>query len=347
MSLMIKEIKDKEVWEGFLRNCREKTFLQSWNWGEFQAMMGNNSWRLGIYDEKDLIAVALVIKVVARRGMFLFVPHGPVENSLLVRSSEGKTSALKNLLEELKILAEKEKADFIRIAPVWSKNEENERIFKRIGLRDAPIHLHPELSWELDIRPKEELLLARMRKTTRYLIRQAERNPEIEIKQTAEVEDLEAFNKLYRETVDRHHFTPFSKDYLKNELLAFGPDNQIALFLGKYKGEVISSALVIFWASTGFYHQGASSLKFAKIPVSYLLQWEAIREAKKRGCSFYNFWGISPATDKKHPWFGLSQFKMGFGGYQKQYLKTRDLPLSKKYWPIFLFEKLRKIKRGL
>ena len=109
--------------------------------------------------------------------------------------------------------------------------------------------------------------------------------------------------------------------------------------------------MVIFWQGIGFYHQGASVN--SKIPASYLLQWEAIKEAQRRGCHLYNFWGIAPINDnceimnKKHPWAGLSLFKMGFGGEPKQYVKTQDLPLSKKYWLTYLFEKARKLKRGL
>ena len=41
--------------------------------------------------------------------------------------------------------------------------------------------MHPEITWELDIRKPEENLLKEMRKTTRYLIRQAEKNPDIKI----------------------------------------------------------------------------------------------------------------------------------------------------------------------
>jgi len=79
------------------------------------------------------------------------------------------------------------------------------------------------------------------------------------------------------------------------------------------------------------------------------LQWEAIKEAKQRGCERYNFWGIADEKSKikKHPWWGLSLFKMGFGGYRKEYVKTQDLPLSPSYWLTFIFEKIRKIKRGL
>jgi len=202
------------------------------------------------------------------------------------------------------------------------------------------------LTWELDLTLSEENLLMGMRKTTRYLIKQALKNKDIEIIKSSRIEDVETFNKLYQETVDRHHFTPFSLEYLKKEFLAFSSDGQILVFLGKYKGEVVSSAMVIYWQGMGFYHQGASSLKYSKIPVSYLLQWEAIIEAKNRGCELYNFWGIAPTDDQKHPWYGLTLFKMGFGGYKKEYVKTQDLPLSKNYWICYLIEKLRSKKRG-
>ena len=48
-----------------------------------------------------------------------------------------------------------------------------------------------------------------------------------------------------------------------------------------------------------------------------------------------------------HPWAGLTLFKMGFGGYKKEFVKTQDFPLSKLYWLTYIFEKIRKSKRGL
>ncbi len=106
--------------------------------------------------------------------------------------------------------------------------------------------------------------------------------------------------------------------------------------------------MVIFWSGIGFYHQAASLSKYAKFSIPYLLQWEAIKEAKKRGCKLYDFWGFTdPEKEPKHPWAGPTLFKMGFGGYKKEYVKTQDFPLSKKYWLTYIFEKLRKTKRGL
>ena len=339
----VKEIKDKNIWENFLLDCKEKTFLSSWNWGELNRAMGNKIWRLGIFEENNLISVALIITIQAKRGTFLFLPHGPV-----MKSGARKHELLKVLLGKLSEIAREEKASFIRVSPIWEKSEENIRIFKELGFKDAPIHMHPELTWELDVARPEDELLMNMRKTTRYLIRQAQKNTDIKIMQSQKIEDIEEFNKLYQETVDRHHFVPFSLDYLKNEFSAFIQDNQISIFLGKYRDELISSGIFIFWQGIGFYHQGASLLKYPKIPVSYLLQWEAIKTAKKRECKTYNFWGIAPEnSNKKHPWAGLTLFKMGFGGYKKEYVKTQDFPLSFKYWLTYIFEKLRKQKRGL
>jgi len=351
----IKEINNKKIWEGFLKKCQEKTFLQSYNWGEFNKKMGNKIWRLGIFKKENLLAVNLTIKIDAKRGAFLFVPHGPILAWRLEDRSY-KFELLKVLLETLKKLAKQENCDFIRIAPILERKEENERIFKELSFREAPIHIHPEVTWELDISKTEEEILKGMRKTTRYLIRQALKKKEIEIFKTERLEDLEEFHKIYHQTAKRHNFVPFSFDYLKNEFLTFINDKQILIFLGKYRGEIICGGLFIFWQKIGFYHHGASSQKYPKIPASYLMIWEAIREAKRRDCEKFNFWGITPISKEtdvqkpnfwKHPWAGLTLFKMGFGGEKKEYVKTQDFPLSKKYWLCYLIERIRRKKRGL
>lgn len=348
----IKEINNKEIWESFLSNCREKTFLDSWNWGEFQKKREANIWRLGIFTQ-DLAGVALVVKIKAKRGTFIFVPHGPV---FLNNESGIRNNGLKCLIEYVKEIAGEEKAAFIRIAPIWQRSEENIKIFKGLRFKEAAIHMHPEVTWELDITPSEEKLLMNMRKTTRYLIRQAEKNAEIQIIKSSNINDLEEFNKIYQETAKRHHFVPFSFNYLKEQFFFFNSDSQILIFLGKYKDRIVSSAIVVYWQDMAFYHHGASLTEYNKIPVSYLLQWEAIKEARARGCATYNFWGVInlksniqyPTSNiQKHPWAGLSLFKMGFGGYSKEYVKTQDLVLSPVYYLTYFIEKIRKLKRGL
>ncbi len=349
------EIQNKEVWESFLGQCQEKTFLQSWNWGEFQQKMGNRIWRLGVFDNEELVMVALVSKIIARRGTFLLIQHGPnflnpndkIQSSNQAQSS--KSQILNTLLERLKKIAKEEKAVFARMNQLWEDNAENHDALKKLGLRKAAMHANAyEATWQLDIRPAEDEILAKMRKTTRYLIRLAQKNPDITIEKSIKSENIEIYQRLNKEVAKRQKFAAFSPEYIKNEFETFIEDGQTALFFGKYKGEVVCGALIIFWSNIAFYHQAASLEKFAKFSIPYLLQWEAIKEAKNKGCQVYDFWGYTdPQKYPRHPWAGPTLFKMGFGGGAKEYIETQDLPFSPKYWLTYAFEKIRKLKRGL
>jgi lipid II:glycine glycyltransferase (peptidoglycan interpeptide bridge formation enzyme) len=342
----IREVQDKNIWESFLSGCKDKTFLQSWNWGEFQKMMGNKIWRLGVYDKGELLSVCLIILVKAKRGRFLLVQHGP---NIKEERVESKKQVLKILLDELKNKRRKETVDFIRIAPLLQRSEENNKIFRNLGFKESPMHASAyEATWKLDITSSEEELLKSMRKTTRYLIRQAQKDADIETFRRWSINDVNIFYQIHQEVVKIQKFTPFSLEYLKSEFSAFLSDSQASLFFGEYKGQIIAAAFVVFWSNIGFYHHAALLPKYHKIPIAYLLQWEAIKEAKRRNCILYDFWGyVNPKENPNHPWAGPTLFKMGFGGRPYKYLKTQDLPLSKKYWLIYLFEKLRKTKRGL
>ena len=139
----IREITNKEEWEGFLTQCEERTFLQSWHWGEFQKKMGNKIWRLGEY--------VLAVKIMSKRGTFLLVQHNVGISEIL--------------LNELKKIAKEERCDFIRMAPLLERNEENIKIFKNLGFRESPMHANAyEATWKLDITPSEDELLKNMRK---------------------------------------------------------------------------------------------------------------------------------------------------------------------------------------
>ena len=330
-NLKILGVENKTQWEEFLRSVREKTFLQSWAWGEFHRAMGEQIWRLGIYEAEELIGVCLVVKVNARRGKFLFVPHGPIfmNYELGIRNYGG-------LVESLKELAKKEKCDFIRISPILEEGEENEKLFKELGFRDAPLHMHAELTWVLDITKSEEDLLAGMRKTTRNLIKRGEREG-VEACQGT----FDEFYRLYQETEKRQQFVAFSKKYLQKELNIFGDNAQI--FLASHQGTILAGAIIVFYDDTIYYHHGASL--HSQIPAAYTLQWEIIKQAKKRGMKQYNFWGVAKEDDTKHPWYGLSLFKRGFGGREWLLMHAKDLPLSWSYWISWAIEEIRKRKR--
>ncbi len=345
----IKNVASKKDWENFLLSKKEKTFLQSWSWGKFQKKTGHKIWRLGVYEEEELIGCGLVIKMPIInlsfwKENFLLCPHGPV-----VKERSDKKEVIQKLSAKLREIGKREKSSFIRLTPLWPDKKKAQVIFKQLKFRQAPLHLHPpQIMWQLDIRASLEELLKKMRKTTRYLVKKGMKIPNLKVFSGIEESDLKEFVKLYKVTVRRHHFAPFSLSYLKNELAAFNQEEEIKIFSVKFKGKTIASAIIIFWQNIAFYHQGASSdLCSNKIPGSYLLQWKIIQEAKRKRFRKYNLWGIAPSNRPNHPWNGLSSFKKGFGGYKEKYIPAQDFVLSSKYWPNYVLERCRKIKRKL
>lgn len=342
----IEEIQDKKMWEEFLLLCDRKSFLQSWNWSEFQRSLGYPTWRFGIFsDEDELVSVALIVKHQAKRGSFLLVPHGPVFKQ---QETSNRRQILEVLFTRLRELGRQEKVDFLRISPILERTQENTQLFRRLGFRLRPLYTHPESSWKLNIESSEKELLLSMRKTTRYLIRQAQRDKSLVVFQSFDIADINMFNQMHLEVVKHQRFVPFSLNYFRKEFSAFLPDNQIALFFAKYNGKVIAASYGIFWSNMAFYHHAALLPEYKKIPAAYLLQWEAIKEAKKRGCKVYDFWGYSdPVKYPNHPYSGPTLFKMGFGGYKDEYVKTQDYVISQKYWINYIVETIRRVRRGL
>lgn len=334
----IKQIESEQQWSSFVDEFAPHTFLQSWQWKLSQDVMGNKTFALGIFNDEEIIGGAFVYEINAKRGSFLFCPHGPL-------IKENWQENFKILFEYLKVLAKKEKVDFIRISPLEIATVEKNEFFKELGFKDAPIHMHPELGWLLDVSLTEEQLLANMKKRTRYSINKAKKDG-VEIVSFSDASCIEEFYPVYLETAKRQVFVPFSKEYVKKEFEIFSKTNKINVFFAKYKGEVLTTAMIIYTNGSGFYHHGASIRKYPNITSAEFLQWHAILEAKKRGLALYNFWGISPEDHKNHPWAGVTQFKKGFGGFSEEYVHAQDYPVTLKYWLSYLIETARRIRRN-
>ena len=78
MQITTKEIQDKDRWESFVISKNPKSFLQSWNWGETNRIVGKNIRRIGFYKDSKLHGVALFITEKAKRGKHILVPGGPI-----------------------------------------------------------------------------------------------------------------------------------------------------------------------------------------------------------------------------------------------------------------------------
>lgn len=333
--MQCKEITNRQEWDSLLDTVKPNTFLHSWQWKQVQEADGEEVQTIGLYDQDELVAIALVITVNAKRGRHYLIPHGPI-----LKDAKYLTDVIREIVSYCKNRGD---TVAIRVAPLTVNTAEHTKIFSDLGFRSSPMHVHAELTWVLNISKPEEELLQEMRKTTRNAITKAEKEG-VKVEIHSDASALERFWPLYEQTKNRHGFVPFHKSFIQSQADIFGAENKMFFAIATYKGNDVAAAMLIHSGNTVFYYHGASSK--VTVPAAQLLQWEAIKEAKRRGATRYNFWGIAPDNEPNHPFAGITIFKKGFGGYAIDYMHAQDLPLSWKYWKLWAIEMWRKKKRG-
>ncbi len=311
----------------------EKTFLQSAAFAHYRKACGETITIEGYYKNDKLVAVALIQHLSTRLKKWLHVPHGP-----LVLETH-KSQFWPWWLRHYHLLGEAHKLDLVRVSPLAPTTEAIN--FEKSHYKMAAIHLvNPEKTWVLDITKTEDELLAEMKKSTRYEVRKGLK-PETGFTITVD-HNLDAFWKLHEATVARQGFVPFTRKSTEAELKAFGTNCQIITVW--HEDKALASGVFLFDDKAGYYHQGASIP--SKLPAAHAYLWAAICEAKKRGCTEFNFWGVCAENEKDHPWFGLSKFKRGFGGEEKNYHHVHDYEITWKAKLNRIIETRRNKKRG-
>lgn len=316
-----------------------RSFLQSWNWGETNKFVGHKVMRLGFYDKKVLVGVTQIIKEKAKRGPYFVIPAGPIINW-------NDTKLVNFVLKSIRRLARIEGVWFVRIRPELEDGIEERDRFKKLGFLPAPMHLHGENTIVVDIQKSPDEILTVMRKNTRYLIRKSIKDG-LECKMYESSMQSEILAKLQIETVKRHKFVGFKNILFKAQLDTFGRDGQAALFVCRKNRTDLVAAIIIFYGKYAYYHHSGSSEESRNTNASYFLQWTVINEARKRGCIFYNLWGIAPDDNPRHRFSGVTIFKKGFGGKRIDWLHAQDLPISNYYYATRIFETVRKKLRRL
>jgi peptidoglycan pentaglycine glycine transferase (the first glycine) len=368
---------EASAWDAFLSRQRYRPFLQSWTMGEVYGDIGQRPIRLAVTRDERCIAICQAVVVPARRGRHLAVLYGPLFDAAL--TPDDVRALLPAFYDALRDAALAEGCSFIRMSP-FLELEDGMRLVELLdehGVRPlkSPLHLLAEHIWYLPLgthdawaeraagsgqraatgRTEEEILMA-MRKTTRNLIRRAEKDGVTVEASTEPLKDVETFIKLHDETRKRHKFTPYSNAFFRAQVRAFSPRNEATVYVARWQDKVIAASIHMHAFGETSYHHGASDSLHSKVPASYLLQWTAIKDALKRGDHVYNFWGIAPVTpdaegtprvaDPKHPFAGVTLFKSGFGGELLDLTPCIDLPLKFSYRLTRAFEFVRKWRRG-
>ena len=198
----------------------------------------------------------------------------------------------------------------------------------------------PEATIVLDLTLSQEEILKQMKPKGRYNIKVAERNGVAvhEVHEKDLEKTLEKFYEIFQKTAERDGFRIHPLSYYQKMLTTLGPQHA-KLFIATAPGEVpeeekIAAGLIATYHNEtlenrkALYYYGASDHELRSLMAPYLLQWHVMCDAKARGYTSYDLFGIAPEGAENHPWAGVTDFKKKFGGtvveYEKSYQKITD-----------------------
>lgn len=325
MKAIIGDQSYKSKWAEFVaQNANDFGLLQSWEWGDFQASLERRVFRLAVIDRDDILALALVIKQPLKFGKsYFYIPRGPI-----LRYSGEEFSILEILFQEIKKLATKEKAIFLRLDPAWLNDEKSNKALKKSGFIFSG-QVQPKSTLILALNKSEEELLSKMKPKTRYNIKVAEKN---RVTIDRGLKYFEDFWALMQKTSSRQEIKAHSKNYYEKLLAVLGSDKLAELVVAKFEDKVIAANIIVSINQWVVYLYGASDYEYRSKMAPYLLQWQGLVEAKKTGAKYYDFWGVD-----ENKWPGVTRFKTGFFSEQKftNYLGAWDKVYNKLWYNIY------------
>ncbi|QQS61807.1 MAG: peptidoglycan bridge formation glycyltransferase FemA/FemB family protein [Candidatus Moraniibacteriota bacterium] len=314
----------------------EQKFLQSFEWEQFQQLLGNETFRI-----KENLFIVQKLPLV---GKYAYSPRGPIFEKEYIPT----------LLVEIK----RKGFGWIRIEP---EDENTRRLFektlpKNIKMYAASKNVQPKEILVMNISKTEEMLLSEMKSKTRYNIRLAQKKG-VQIIVSNEKKYQDRFIELVYITAKRAGIRPHTKEHYRKIFNVFG--DSAMLYNAFYEGKIIASHMMIFLNGGAIYLHGGSGNEYRNVMAPFLLQWKAMQDAKERGCLWYDFGGVSTEFSKKevqeskiknpqnlNDWSGITLFKQGFCCKTEsiQFPGTYDIVLSPwKYRVYRIINKLRKL----
>lgn len=199
------------------------------------------------------------------------------------------------------------------------------------ALRKAPVdHLCPD-TVIVDLRGTEDMILSRMRQTTRNSVRRAYRSG-IEYRRRS-ASWLGEWHRLYSDTARRKNFYFEELPYFQR-LFALAANRGAAcqclfsIISAEKEGIPLAGIILGISGRRGYYLYAGSSTEHRECMPNYGLQWEAIRLLRDAHCVEYDLMGVPPNGDPNHSMYGLYTFKTGLGGRIVHYSGCWDYPLD-------------------
>lgn len=305
MSLTVTKL-DRESLGNNKALFESSTFMQTLFWGDLKSEYGFKPIYFLI--EKDDVRSGLVVMVrpIFKGYSLAYVPHGPAKEISLSSDLEEISSSLKPYLPK--------KCLFIRYDLLTGSTGDNYPLPLKGRLRKSSVSIQVPDTTVLNIEPTEDELLKAMHKKTRYNIKLAVKKG-VTVRE-ASIDEIDKWYDMYEVTAKRDAIAIHSKDYYKSVYnRSKNYENVDMKFLfAEHEDDLLAGIFVLIHGNAATYLYGASSNVKRNLMPAYLLQWDAIKKVKKIGCSSYDFFGIPPVNDSKHPMYGLYRFKIGFGG---------------------------------
>ena len=237
--------------------------------------------------------------------------------------------------KQVDALCAKRRAVLLKVEPdCWEDEPALLGGARPLKARPASRAIQPRRTLVVDLTPPEAEILARMKQKTRYNIRLAGRKGVV----VRPSQDIAAFHALMQTTAQRDRFAVHSLDYYRQAWALFHPLGACELLMAEYQGQPLAGLMVFAWGKRAWYLYGASGNRERNRMPAYLLQWEAMRWAKARGCTTYDLWGVPDEdletleanfSQRSDGLWGVYRFKRGFGGV----LRRAAQPLDKVYRP--------------
>jgi lipid II:glycine glycyltransferase (peptidoglycan interpeptide bridge formation enzyme) len=296
------------------------SFLQSAGWANFQAKLGTKPHFL-VGDGWS----CLLLEKQNRIGKYLYSQYGPTVDS---------RKALDSALQYLTNYGRKFGAAWISLEPM-SENLSADEVrlsLRRFGAKPAARHREPELTRVIDLSSSPDELLSGVSQSTRSLIRKNQREKFLSFKTSINPKDISIFTQMLGVISKRKNIYFYSDDYFKKQAEALMPSGMMFLELAYDSNQPVASAVFHDFGQTCSYTFAGSLPKARQTSASALLLWQAMLNAKNRGITKMDLYGIAPAgAPASHPWSGFTSFKQKFGGQVVEYAGAWDIPLNPRY----------------
>lgn len=167
----------------------------------------------------------------------------------------------------------------------------------------------------VDITPTEEQIFQRFSEPKRRAVRRAQKN-DLTVLESQHIEELITIKNRSAGLLGF-----ITTHGVKQLWEVFAPEKATCVLAYTNEKKLIGGILLIFWEDTAYYWIAGATKLGKKLFAPTLLTWEAIKIAKKRKATVFDFVGV---FDERFPkenkeWLGFTKFKEGFGGNNLYY----------------------------